>query len=1165
MDLPKREEQIIKFWQQRKIFQKSLKQNKKRPYFSFYDGPPFATGLPHYGHILASTVKDTVLRYWSQHRYRVEWRVGWDCHGLPVENLIEKELGVKTKKEIEKKIGVGKFNRACRNSVFRCVNDFQKILQRIGRWADYANAYATLDPNYTESVWWVFKKLFDKKLIYQDYRVTPYCPRCGTPLSNFEVNLGYKNVEDESIYVKFALLDQPQTFFLVWTTTPWTLPANLAIAVNQKFEYVKIRLENNDNNLSPQFLILAKKRLGIIKGNYKIIENLSGRKLVGLAYSPLYKLRNHEFNLEQKNKIFKVVPADFVTLEEGTGLVHMAPAFGEDDRQVGKKFNLPILITINSEGSILKGLGIPGEGKFVKEADKDIKTDLKKRNLLYRAEKIKHIYPFCYRCDTPLLYYPLKSWYLKVTDFRKQLVANNQKINWRPNYLKNGRFGKWLKGARDWCLSRNRYWGAPIPIWECSHCQKKIAVGSKQELGRLSTTSNFYYLLRHGETSCHQKGIIANDINHDTCHLTSAGKKQIQEVAKKLRKEKIDVIFASDLRRTKETANIVAKTLGLKVEFSPKLRDLNVGLYNGRRLDFIKEQVSFAKNPQEAFPKGESLVSCWQRMKDVFHDTESKYQGKKVLVIGHAFPLKCFEGILKGHGLSEVRAKRNFEVAELKKIVGKKWPFNESGEFDFHRPYIDEVTLKCPICHHPMKRVPEVFDCWFESGSMPYAQWHYPFSHKKVVEKTFPADFIAEGVDQTRGWFYTLHVLATALTLENIGLGKNKPAFKNVIAHGLVLGEDGRKLSKHLKNYSSPNNIIDHYGADALRFFLLSSTPIGQDYIFSQKRLSITFRQVIVTLWNSWQFLKTYLPKGFILTPKIQPQNILDKWILSRLGTLEIEIEKQMKAYQLTKATRLIGVFIDDLSNWYIRRSRINFQKESGKTDKIKSANLLGFTLLRLSQISAPFMPFLSEMIYQWLKEKAQWKLPESVHLTRYPEKEKSFQSIALERKMKLAREIVAEILSQRSSHNLKIRQPLSKVSFPLDKLKNKKLWKVVQEETNIQKIVFNQKQKENIILDTKLTPELKEAGFLREFMHDIRSLRKKTGFNRFQKTSLSVTGNEKFVSLVQKNQAIIQKETLLQDIHFPLRESDISQQETYLQKDFIFLEFQGKIYLRKN
>jgi len=902
-DFPKNEEKILRFWKEKKIFEKSIKRRKNGPLYSFFDGPPFATGKPHYGHILATTIKDTVLRYWTMNGYYIPRRVGWDCHGLPVENLIEKELGIKNKKEIEK-MGIANFNDACRSSVFRCVKDFQETLKRVGRWADYKNAYATLGNNYIESVWWVFKQLWNEGLIYKDYRIVPYCPRCGTPLSNFEVNQGYKEVKENSIYLKFKIKNSQfkNVYFLVWTTTPWTLPGNVGLAINPEVEYIEVK-EGGEN------LILAKKRAGVLNKGYEIVKKIKGKELVGLLYEPLFDYIS-ETGPENIENAFQVFPADFVTLEEGTGIVHIAPMYGEDDFNLGKKENLPFRHTVDKNGQF-KDEVKEFAGMFVKKADPLIIENLKKRRLFYKEEEIIHSYPFCWRCDAPLLYYALETWYIKVTRFKKQLIENNKKIHWVPSRIKKGRFGKWLEEVRDWSFSRNRFWGAPIPLWKCDKCGSYKAIGSIKELGK-------------------------------------------------------------DIK-------------------------------------------------------------------------------------------------------------------------------------DLHRPLIDEVFLKCDKCGEKMRRVKDVFDCWFESGSMPYAQWHYPFENKKLTEETFPADFIAEGIDQTRGWFYTLHVLASALTLKNIGLGKNKPAFKNVIVNGIILAEDGQKLSKRLKNYPDPALIFNKYGADSMRYFLLSSTPIGEDYRISEKSIADVYNSVISTFWNCFIFFKTYQEKNFKPKNAFKPKNLLDKWILSKLHRLNQEIIKWMNSYELTKAARLFGDFINEFSNWYIRRSRLRFQKPKNKEEKEEASQTLYVVLKKISVLIAPFLPFISEEIYQNLKGE---KEKESVHLLNFPKPDKKLVNKELEKKMKTIREIVALALAERAKAGIKVRQPLARLKIKDLKFKLRdELLELIKEEVNIKEVIFDSKIKKDMELDTKITPELKEEGALREVIHSVQMMRKKAGLKSGDKISIQYKG----------------------------------------------------------
>lgn len=955
-----KEEKILEFWEKEDIFHQSIKNREGAEYYSFYDGPPFATGKPHYGHILATTIKDSVLRYWTMRGYQIPRRVGWDCHGLPIENLIEKEMDIKSKKQIEE-LGIGKFNDACRSSVFSCVSDFQETLKRVGRWADYSEAYSTMDNNYIESVWWVLKKLWDKELIEKNYRVSPYCPRCATTISNFEVNQGYKEVKDRSIYVRFKAVDD-DACFLVWTTTPWTLPGNLALAIGKDIDYCLIEREGEK-------LILAKSRLSIIEGEYSIISNLKGSDLIGKKYFPMFDyLQGVIIDGVSYDNAYQILSGEFVTDEDGTGIVHINPMHGEDDFQISKEYGLPFIHLVDESGSFVDAV-TDFSGLFVKDADSKIISYLKEKGILYKEQLISHEYPHCWRCDSPLLYYAVDSWYVLVTKIKDSLVSNNEQINWVPGHLKYGRFGKWLEGARDWDFVRKRYWGAPIPIWECSECKKRMCIGSIAEL-------------------------------------------------------------------------------------------------------------------------------------------------------------------------------------EEKRVAGEKVS-------DLHRPFIDDVKLICPDCGKSMSRIEGVFDCWFESGSMPYAQWHYPFENKEMVERTFPADFIAEGLDQTRGWFYTLTVLATALTTEDIGLGKDKPAFKNVITNGLVLDDKGRKLSKKLKNYPDPKDVFDKYGADSLRYFLLSSTNIGEDYRFSDDKVKEVWRNVVLAVENCFNFYETYAPKEpiAITTP---PSNVLDKWILGRLEVLNERIDRFMAGYDLTKATRLIGggqmeggnnyntdnnvswddyavgAFIDDLSNWYIRRSRRRFQKPESQEDLEYASQTLETVLCKLTKIMAPFTPFISEGLYQKLRKDSD---PISVHLCDYPSPNQSVldrDSYDIYWSMNYIRSSINLILAERTKAGIKVRQPLASAYIPkvVDGYKltastyYDQLISLIKEETNIKEILIKD-DIQQVSIDTELTDELREEGSLREIIRHIQQERKEKGMSPEDKISIVYNVDSGLDSLIQKYQTYLLEETL--------------------------------------
>ena len=1139
------EEKILNFWREKKIFEKSIKKKAPKGDYVFYDGPPFATGTPHYGHILASIIKDVVPRYQTMRGKRVPRRWGWDCHGLPIENEIEKQLGFKTKKDIEN-FGIEKFNEKARSSVLRYADEWKKIIPRIGRWVDMENDYKTMDAEYTESIWWAFKKLYDLGLVYNAYRVAPYCPRCGTPLSNFELNQpdAYRDVEDQSVYIKFKVQSSKfkvPTYFLVWTTTPWTLPGNTALAVGPKIDYVKIshRKEN---------LILASKRLSTIGGEYKILEKYKGKNLVGQKYEPLYKMK-----LEKPG--YRVVAADFVSVEDGTGIVHIAPAFGEEDMNLGRQEKLPTVITVDLEGKIIMGLNIPGEGVFVKKADEEIKNDLRNRKLLYKEEKIVHSYPHCWRCDTPLLYYPLSSWYIAVTKIKKQMIKNNLQIRWVPEHIKKGRFGKWLEEIRDWDVARTRFWGAAIPIWQCQSCKKNMAVGSLKELNQKTISSeNKYFILRHAESDANVLGINSCWPEKVKVKLTEKGKWQIKKIINQIKNKKFDLIFSSDLRRTKETAGIIAKELGLAVKFDKRLREYNLGVFNGEPMEkfgkFIGEEINkFVKTPKN----GENLNDIRQRMMNFILELERKYKNKNVLIVGHGDPLWVLEGAAQG--LSDkkiVEIRKNYiQPGELREIKLFNLSYDKSGKLDLHRPYIDEVKLGCDECGKLATRVDQVFDCWFESGSMPYGQTHYPFENKKFFEKNFPAEFIAEGIDQTRGWFYTLLVLSSALF--------NKPAFKNVVVNGILLAENGQKMSKRLKNYPDPMDIINKYGADALRLYLLSSPAVKAENLnFSEKGVDEIYKKTIMRLLNILSFYELYADNK---SQKVKSQkvNILDKWILARLNQLVNEVSKAMEVYELDKAVRPINDFVDDLSTWYIRRSRRRFQKPESDKSLAAASNFLAYILSELGKIIAPFLPFSAEIIYKNLPFNFQIK--ESVHLENWPEADKKDIDESLLESMSKIRQLAAMALAKRAEAGIKVRQPLASLKVKSQKLKvksNKELLEVLADEINVKKIVFDNKINPpdggEIELDTKITAELREEGILREFTRMIQDLRQKTGYQPKDRIHLYIESASEVEMVLNRRLAELKKEVGATNIEFRRTDKFDAESETKIDSFNIWL-----------
>lgn len=863
------EKQVLEFWDQNNIFKKSLENRAKSPFFSFFDGPPFATGLPHYGHLLASTIKDTIARYKTMQGYHVPRRFGWDCHGLPVENEIEKSENLRGAHSIQE-FGIKAFNEACRKIVLRYTEEWQETIHRIGRWVDFDQTYRTMDSDYMESVWWVFKQLYDKGLVYQGYKVMPFSAALGTPLSNFEANLNYKEVDDPSLVVKFPLKEDPKTKLLVWTTTPWTLVSNLAVCVGENISYVKI-----EDLKTQERLILAESRLSNYYKDpqeYHIIESLRAIDLENLSYLP-------PFDYFKDHPAFKVLIADFVSDADGTGLVHTAPGFGEDDFYACQKANIEPVCPVDQNGRFTQE--IPEyEGQFVQEANKDLIKRLKESQRLFHRSTIRHRYPFCWRTDTPLIYRLTSSWFVAVEKIKDQIIEANHQIFWVPEHIKQGRFGKWLEGARDWAVSRNRYWGTPLPIWE-SQEGKRIVIGSLEEL--------------------------------------------------------------------------------------------------------------------------------------------KKYTGEKVN--------------------------------------------------DLHRHFIDNLSFKDEE-GNTYTRVEEVFDCWFESGSMPFASIHYPFENQKVFEKTFPADFIGEGLDQTRGWFYTLTVLAAAL--------KDEPAFKNVIVNGIILAEDGQKMSKRLKNYPDPSAMLNEFGADAIRLYLIQSPVVrGEDMRFQKKGVEQVFRQTLLPLCNAHHFFVSYA-QIYNWDPKKDfksPTQLLDRWIISRLNLLINQVEVAMDQYNLNQAVLPFVSFIDELTNWYIRRSRRRFWKNEACDDRDEAFSTLYSVLVKLCKIIAPFVPFVSEALFRNLNSSDNQLC--SVHLADYPTYQKDWRDLDLERKMQALQDAVSQGHALRKEHKIKVRQPLSTLHLAVGSELEEEFLKdqihLIQEELNVKEVVFHTHEEELVTL--KLIPNFRVLG----------------------------------------------------------------------------------------
>ncbi len=999
------EKDILKLWKEKDIIQKNFDLNEGAENFTFYDGPPTANGKPHIGHVLTRVMKDLIPRYKVMKGYKVPRKAGWDTHGLPVELEIEKKLGISGKPGIEA-YGVEKFVTECKDSVFSYVNMWREMSERVGYWIDMENPYVTYHNDYIESVWWALKQMWDKDLLYKGHKVMPYCPRCGTSLSSHEVAQGYKDVKEASAYVKFKVKGEEKSI-LVWTTTPWTLPSNVALAVNRKYDYVEVVQEGEQ-------LILSRELLSKLEGEYEVVREFKGEELLGMEYEQMFKFYT------PSEKAFYIVHGDFVTLTDGTGIVHIAPAYGEDDNMLGKQNNLPLINLVDEEGKFIDCV-TPWKGVFVKNADAKILENLKENNILYKSEKFMHSYPHCWRCDTPLLYYPRESWFVRMSSVRDKLIENNNKVNWMPDNVRTGRMGKFLEGVIDWSISRNRYWGTPLPIWECE-CGHREMIGSVAELN--------------------EKGI--------------------------------DV------------------------------------------------------------PEG----------------------------------------------------------------------------IELHKPFIDKVHLKCPKCEKSMIRVEEVIDCWFDSGSMPFAQHHYPFENKEMFESNFPAQFISEAVDQTRGWFYTLLAISTTVFDTN--------PFENCIVLGHVLDKDGLKMSKHKGNVLSPFTVLDNQGADALRWYFYTASAPWLPSRFYEAAVIDAQRKFIGTLWNVYSFYILYAELDNFDPTKYEDfvsENIMDKWMMSKLNSLVKKTDEHLTNYRITQGALELEAFIDELSNWYVRRNRSRYWVETLTDDKIGAYMTLYRVIVTFAKISAPFIPFITEELYQNLVVAFDKNAPESIHLCSFPEYSEEGVDKDLEEEMDKAYKTVKLGRSARNAANIKNRQPLAKMLVSLGSLPDY-YGDIVKEELNIKEVelgadlskyvkfeikpnlpvlgkpygklipgikkaigAMNQMElaqtinsgsivtinvdgteielnserllvtmqglsgyafagegEMGVVLDTNITQELKEEGNLREILSKIQTMRKENGFEVADKIRIFVAGNEMLENVIKKFEEQIKRDTLAIEVLYNVK-----------------------------
>ncbi len=1126
-DVAKREEDIQHFWAEHDIFNKTLTTPAGAPPvgdYVFYDGPPFATGLPHYGHLLAGTIKDAVPRYWTMRGYHVRRKWGWDCHGLPLENLIEKELGLGNKRDIEE-FGIQNFNEKARGAVMRYADEWARIIPRFGRFVDMEDDYKTMDSSYTESVWWVFAELNRKGLVYEGFKSMHLCPRCGTTLSNFEVNLGYKDIKDIAVTVKLPLLDEAgevtDSSLLVWTTTPWTLPGNMAAAVHQEFTYVTVEAQTESG---PEKYILAKERLAQLGDiEYQVLEECLGADLVGRRYQPPFSYWLDQ-DFANKENAWQIYHAEYVELgDDGTGAVHLAPAYGEEDMDLAKANNIPIVHHVDEAGRF-KDMVKDFAGQLVKpkdddsgvthlDADIEIVKKLKADNRLVKKENITHSYPHCWRCDTPLLNYGTTSWFVKVTDIKQDLLMENNQVHWVPEHVGKNRFGKWLEGARDWAVSRQRYWGAPLPIWRNPETGEYKVFGSLTELqAYVPKSGNTYLVMRHAEAESNKTGTI-NALPNEANALTQKGLEQCVTAAADLQSKNIDIIIHSGLTRTKQTAECVAAELGIPVEqimVDERLLELQAGAeLEGQSWEKYQELfTSEAASFNEVVPGVENRRDVIRRSGELLYELERTYQDKNILLVGHASSVFGIEMAAAGADDEQALVARRagwFKNTEVRHVSFVPLPHNDDYVLDYHRPYIDQIELR-DTDGTKLERVVDVFDCWFESGSMPYGGSHYPFANTDIFDPTegkrFPANFISESVDQTRGWFYSMMVLGVALF--------GKAPFKNVITNGLVLAEDGKKMSKSLQNYPDPVELADRVGVDAIRFYLLSSPIIrGEDLNFSEKEVLELQRKNIGRLHNVLAMYELYASDNEV---HANSEQVLDRWIIARLNQLIAETTAGFERYELDRATRPLTDFVDDLSVWYVRRSRDRF-KSAVAEDQAAALSTLRYVLQKTALIMAPAMPFYAEYLWQAVKASDDAK---SVHLAAWPNSgEVDNQVLA---NMQTTRAVVSSALEARTKLGIKVRQPLSVLRVAEDERVPEDYIEIIADEVNVKELTFdaslNGKESHWVELDTTITPELRAEGQVRELIRAIQQARKERQLQPQQKITLQV--NTAMASLLE-------------------------------------------------
>jgi len=1117
-----REEKILDFWKKKEIFKKTLEKDSPREDFVFYEGPPTANGKPGIHHIEARSFKDIIPRFKTMQGFYVRRKGGWDTHGLPVELQVEKALGLKSKREIET-YGIEAFNKKCKESVWEYTDLWGKFTDRIGYWVDQENPYVTYHNSYIESVWNIVKTVNEKSLLYKDYKVLPWCPRCGTALSSHELAQGYQDDKDLSVTAKFKVIGEENTFILAWTTTPWTLPGNVALAVGEDIDYVKIQQGG-------EVLVLAKERLTQTEKEYEIVSEIKGKDLIGLKYEPLYPFMKEKFaekSPESFAKAFQVYGADFVTTTDGTGVVHTAVMYGQDDFVLGSKIGLPKHHLVKDDGHFLDDMDFLSD-RFVKDEEVavDIIKDLAHRGLLFKKEKYEHSYPHCWRCKTPLIYYARDSWYIAMSKLREDLVSENEGINWEPAHIKEGRFGEWLREIKDWAISRERYWGTPLPVWLDKDGNFRV-VGGIQDLRRLTKKSgNKYFAIRHGEGEHNVKNILSS-YKDDEFHLTEKGKEQVKNSAEELRSKGINMIISSPFVRARETTQILKEVLGLSddnISYEERLGEHCLGELSGQSVDVYH---NLAKNGAEVYEytpeRGENLLDVKKRVGEFVYEIESKYSEKNILFVTHEHTFFGLESAVKGLDKKEMVYSydnspseyiKNAEVRELDFVA---LPHNENYELDLHRPFIDEVFL-VDENGNELKRSKEVMDVWFDSGAMPFAQDNYPFSTKEI---SYPADFISEAIDQTRGWFYTLHAIGVLM-----GRGR---AFKNVICLGHILDNQGKKMSKSLGNIVDPWEQMDKFGVDALRFWMFSVNQPGDSKNYDEKTVDEIVKKVFNPLLNIVAFYELYKDESAL--PSNTSKNVLDRWIISRFYELVEDGTKSLEKYQVFESARPIRDFVNDFSTWYVRRSRDRF-KSDNKEERDEALATTSFVLIELAKYMAPFTPFFAEEVFQKMKTS---DMKESVHLEIWPIAGEIDQDLI--NAMLFARSFVSMALMQRDQVKIKVRQPLSKLTIkhnsPVFKYWNE-VESLVKDEINVKSVEFVaglEQDTPGVVLDTTLTEVLIKEGIARDIIRAIQDARKTEKLSPSDSIRLVVSTDKKDV--IDEYMEMIKTPTGVTDISY--------------------------------